>query len=218
MGFVRRLFLAVTPAFVGALAMSAEAEAKSPWEELMGTGTPRLWTDPAGRFALDLPVGWTAQKTHENTVVRFEMRPSEHGLVARATIQVLSVPSGIELSHFAVRVADEMKRSTYRYRPIAREMRSISGQPAVLHRFTHQERGHTALSNEVQQAIFIVKERAFVVTIEAPAGSRPAFQEDIDKMLANFVGYAPGDEARARAKMPKRVNAGRLVDPDSIRY
>ena len=152
-------------------------------QELLGGGQARLWTDPAARFSLELPAGWTAQPPGTGSEVFFQKHHAGHGFVARATIQTRNVPLGVELSHLVVRVADEMKRSTYQYRPVARERRTVSGQPAVLHRFTHQERGHTALRNEVQQAIFIVKERAFVVTIEMVAGSRPAFQEDIDKIL-----------------------------------
>ena len=200
------------------LSLPSTAVAKNPWEELMGPGKPQLWNDPAGRFYLDLPIGWNAYPQGDAPVVLFEKRHPDYGYVARATVQMRGVPPGVKLSHFAVRIGDEMQQSTHQYRALSRERRTISGQPAIIHHFTHQERGHTALLNEVEQAIFIVKERAFVVTFEMAAGSRPAFQEDIDKMLAGFVGRGPGDDGAATPKPRKKIKEGEMINPDAIRY
>ena len=42
-------------------AASVGTAVAGPWEDLMGEGKPRLWTDPKSRFYLDLPVGWKAK-------------------------------------------------------------------------------------------------------------------------------------------------------------
>lgn len=211
-----RLFFAVM--FALALTVPAEAIAKNPWEELMGPGKPRLWTDPGGRFYLNLPLGWKAHPQGEAPVVLFEKHHPDYGFVARATVQMRTVPAGVNLSHFASRVAHEMRQATYQYRRTASERQTISGQPAVRVRFTHQERGHAALRNDVEQAIFIIKERAFIVTIEMAAGSRPSFQQDINKILDGFVGRAPGEEGTAIPKKRRRLKAGEMINPDAIRY
>ncbi len=198
--------------------LSPPADAKNPWEELMGPGKPRMWADPQGRFYLDLPVGWKAVPRKDEPVVDFWKQNVDNGFVVHATVLMRPVPPKVSVRHYALKVEQETKQSAPRYQRVSKEKTTMSGVPARKTRFIYMERGHANLVNEAEQHVFIIGERAFVVTFEMARGVYPAFEEDIEKMVKGFVGRRPGDENLATPKARKRIKSGEMVNPNAVRY
>lgn len=194
------------------------AEAGNPWEELMGPGKARLWTDPEGRFFLDLPVGWTAEaRRGETGIVDFTKLHPDNGYAAHVTVEIRTVPPDVKTAHFADRVEDETRRQAPGYRLLERDRAQISGISAVRTYFTFRELQNAELTNEGVQLVLVNGERAFIITFVAAAGTRGVFWEDFEKMVKGFGARAPGDES-PMPKQRKKVRAGEMVNPDAVGY
>lgn len=209
----RRLALGVLTA---ALACSGAAQAANPWEDLMGH-KPRTWTDPAGRFHLDLPLGWTAKAPEGAQVVEFWKR-AQNGAVAHVTVAMKSVPPKVKVRHYALHVEKDVKANARGYELMQRQRLTVSGHPAVRTYFRYRELGNVQLVNEVEQFVFIVGERAFVMSFEHAIGARGIFAEDFNFMVKGFVGRGSGEEGVRGPKKRRRVRSGEMVNPDAVRY
>lgn len=213
-----RRFLAAVAAAAALLALASPAAAKNPWEELMGR-KPHVWTDPEGRFYLDLPVGWQAKPREGAPVVDIWKNHPDYGYTAHVTVQMRTVPPGVNVKHFALRVHEDTQKAAPGYQPLdGEQMKKVTGVPAVYRHFVYRERGNAELVNEVKQYVFIVGERAYVVTMEHAYGVANVFAEDFDLMIQGFVGRTPGQDHLRTPKKRKRIRAGEMVNPDAIKY
>jgi hypothetical protein len=210
------------PLAFGALAVllaPAAAFAGNPWEELMGPGKPIIWNDPGARFYLDLPVGWTGEpRQGAEHIVDFWKTHPDSGYVGHVTVEMRNLPPGVKGAHFSSRIEDEVKKTAPQYRLLERGRVPISGVNGHRTYFTFQERNNAELMNEAVQVVFLIGERAFIVTFVCAAGTRGVFWEDYEKMIRGFVGRAPGDESAGTPKQRKRVKAGEMVNPDALPY
>ncbi|MBK8014020.1 MAG: hypothetical protein IPK13_22070 [Deltaproteobacteria bacterium] len=189
-----------------------------PWEDLMGQGEPKIWTDPKGRFDLDLPDGWHPKTDPDQPqLVVFWRRHPDRGYVAKVSVEIRSLPPRVHVNHFDARVEEEMKAQSPGYALIEADTPTISGVKARRRFFTYRERNNAELKNEVVQATFIIGQRGFVLTLETALGARGVFWEDFLRMEAGFSGRAPGDESMIR-KNPRRIKSGEMVNPDAIKY
>ena len=213
----QRKMWVIVPAII---TLSPLAYSANPWEELMGPGKPRLWSDPEGRFYLNLPLGWKPKPRPDVPMVDFWKQHADHGYVAHLTVEMRSVPPKVRVGHFALRIDEEVRRAAPGYQPLARRKRvRVGGVPAVRSHFIYRERGNAEMINEVEQYIFITGERAFILTFEHARGVRGAFQEDIDKIVKDFVGRSPGEDSLATPRGPRRrVKAGEMINPDAVKY
>jgi hypothetical protein len=201
-----------------ALLVVNAAIAGNPWEELMGPGKPVLWTDPSGRFWLDLPLGWKPDVKADSGFVDFWKTHEDYGYTAHVEVEMRTVPPGTKTAHFAARVNDDLKKSAPGFRVQAEDRSPISGVNAVRRAFTFQAANNAQLLTEVLQYVFVVGERAFILSMITPAGGRGVFQEDFDKMIKNFNGRAPGDDTLPVPKGKKKIRAGEMVNPDAVQY
>ncbi|MFO0724929.1 MAG: hypothetical protein U1E65_14205 [Myxococcota bacterium] len=201
-----------------AAALPVAARAGNPWEELMGR-KPKLWSDPAGRFTIDLPMGW-AVETKEGSIISFLKTASDTNIHARVSVEMRTVPPNTRLAHFASRVMEEIEGVARNLKVIDEDKVEISGTSGIRRLFRHQERGHAELTDEVVQVIFLAGERGFVVTLEMPAGARELFWEDFEMMTKGFSASGPGEEIRpAKAgEGRKKVRAGEMINPDVAPY
>jgi hypothetical protein len=193
----------------------------NPWESTFGR-KPKMWSDPDGRFTLDLPSGWVPQvgkETAPNPVVITKDLP-DYGTSAVMTVEMRTVPPGTRLSHFAQRVEEEMRGVAKNYRPIDQDKIEISGTNAIRKLFTYQQFAHAEMTSEVAQVIFLVGERGFVVTLETAHGARSMFWADFELMMKAFSGTGPGEEARGARPGGgrKTLKPGEMVNPDVARY
>ena len=76
------------------------------------------------------------------------------------------------------------------------------------------------VTDEVVQVIFLAGERAFVLTLEMPAGTRELFWEDFELMTKGMNASGPGDEIRPMkaGEARKKVRAGEMINPDVAPY
>jgi hypothetical protein len=198
---------------------AAPALAGNPWEDLMGPGKPRTWTDPEGRFSLDLPLGWEAKASTGAASVDFWRDHKDSGFVARVTVEVRTLPPGVSTRHFALKVRDETRRAAPGFRLLGEERRVIGGQEATWTQFVYAERGNAQLQNEVVQVVMVRGERAFLVTLEMALGTREVFLEEFETMLRGFsTGGAttPGEAGRPGSR--RKIKSGEMINPDAIGY
>lgn len=200
------------------LLIPGAALAANPWEELMGPGKPQLWSDPSGRFYLDLPLGWKPDAKEGTAFVDFWRTHEDYGYTAHVEVEMRTVPPGTKTAHFAMRVSDELKKSAPGYRLYGEDRAQISGANAVRRSFTFQAANNAQLLTEVLQYVFVIGERAFILSMITPSGVRGVFQEDFDKMVKNFNGRAPGEENTGIPKAKKKIRAGEMVNPDAVGY
>ncbi len=196
----------------------ATAEAGNPWEDLMGPGKPQIWTDPQSRFHLDLPVGWKALPDEHPTVVRFGRHHPDYGLSALVTVEVRSVPDGVSLRHFAVRVEQEVEASAPGYQLLGEDKIRVSGRRAIRRHFQYRDRNNAQRYREVVQVITVLPERAFVITLETGYGSRGIFWEEYEKMVNGFRGRTPAEDHLPMPKQRRRIKSGEMINPDAVRY
>lgn len=203
---------------LGMLTWSTDAQAGNPWEELMGR-KPKLWSDPAGRFSIDLPSGW-APENKEGNVITFTKTAPDTNIRARVSVEMRTVPPNVKLAHFASRVMEEVESVARNVKMIDQDRIECSGVPALRRLFSHQERGHVQLTDEVVQVIFLAGERAFVITLEMPAGTRELFWEDFELMTKGMNASGPGEEIRPlkAGEARKKVRAGEMINPDVAPY
>jgi len=223
---VRRARLVTVRASILALAlavMPALAQAQSnPWEQTFGR-KPKMWSDPDGRFTLDLPGGWTPQISKKdpspNPVVITKEIPDYH-TSAVFSVEMRTIPPGTRLSHFTQRVEEEMRGIAKQYKAIDQDKVEISGTTAIRRLFTYQQFAHAEMQAEVAQVTLVIGERGFVITLETAVGARGMFWEDFELMTNAFSGTAPGDESRAVRPGDKRkaLKPGEMVNPDVARY
>lgn len=212
---MRRVALGLV--MIGLLA-PATALAKNPWEELMGRKA-RMWSDPKGRFSIDLPVGWTAKPQSDAPIVDFWKRHPDHGYVAHVSVAMKTVPPSVDVRHFALHVEKDIKAHARGYKVLERQRVDVSGHRAVRTHFTYRELGNAQLVNEVDQYVVVIGERAFIIAFEHAYGARSIFEEDFGHMVKGFAGRGPGEEGFVRGKKKRRrVRAGEMVNPDAVRY
>jgi hypothetical protein len=214
MGLLRRATSAL--ALLGLMASAPVASAGNPWEDLFGPGKGRAWSDPQGRFSVELPAGWEARTPAGRVELWREHRDS--GYVARVTVQVRSLPPGVSSKHLALRVRDETRRGSPGYRSHGEERRIVGGVEALLTHFTYQEQGNAALVNDATQVVLVAGERGFVLTLEVAAGTREVFGDEFDKLLASFSAGGASRPESAAPGTRRRLKAGEMVDPEGVPY
>ncbi|MBI2373166.1 MAG: hypothetical protein HYV07_04130 [Deltaproteobacteria bacterium] len=208
-GLALSLILAAPPVLAG-----------NPWEELMGR-KPQMWSDPEGRFAVDLPQGWKAtSKNRAPNIVEFFKTESEHGLTAKVSMEIRTVPKGVKLAHFVQRVNEESNRAVRELRIVETDQLEVSGTQARRQLVTYQLFGHTELRAEAVQVIMVGEERAYVFTLETPFGARGLFWEDFEIMVKGLSLSGTGAPAmRTSPDAPrKKLRAGEMVNPDELKY
>lgn len=197
--------------------LSTVAWAENPWESLMGR-KPRVWTDPAGRFSLDLPVGWTAQTHGDTGPVELWRLHQDSGQKAHVTVELRNLPPGVKLAHFGVRVSEEVKKAAKNVQVVEEDRAEIGGYPAIRRLFTHQEAGNAALTDEVVQVIVVAGERGVVITLETALGARGLFWEEFELMMKGFVFGGSDLPLPKTGEGRRRVRAGEMVNPDAVPY
>ncbi|MBI4821137.1 MAG: hypothetical protein HY791_33060 [Deltaproteobacteria bacterium] len=202
------------------LLVAPSAFAGNPWEELMGR-KPQMWSDPQGRFVIDLPQGWKDEpKSSVANTVDFWRTDAEHGVTARVSVEVRVVPKGVKLSHFVERVNEDGRKSVREHRILQQDQIQVSGVAARRQLVTYQVLGHTEIVNEAVQVILVGDERAYVITLVSPAGTRGLFWEEFELMTKGFsAGGSESSAVRTSPDQPrKKLRAGEMVNPDALKY
>lgn len=183
----------------------------------MGDEKPRTWVDPDGRFSLDLPIAWKAMSPKGAPIVDFVKNVPHHGIAAKVSVEMRSIPPGVRLTHFDLAIEREMKKSARNYRLLAQEKLQVGESTARRRHFTYQEFGNAQLTNEAVQIVLVTDSTAWIITLLTAAGARDHFQADFDKMLKRFN---PSGEVRSvvGAKKRKKLRSGEMVNPDLIKY
>jgi hypothetical protein len=194
------------------------AAAKTPWEELFGPGKPRIWSDPEGRFQLDLPIGWEAEAPGNGAPVRIHKKHPDYGTTALVTVAHRRLPPGTALRHLESHVAKETAARSPGYELLDRSVREGPGRRAVWRYFRYRHRGNVELMREVVQVLTLAGERAFIITLTTPYGARGPFWEDFETMMDGFSGRAPGQESWDQPEERRRIRAGEMIHPDAIGY
>lgn len=211
-------FVFGTAALAALICVVPSARAENPWEELMGR-KPRLWSDPQGRFTIDLPIGWSAdEKQSANGMIGFWRQHPDYGHSAHVTVEIKNLPPGVKLAHFGVRVAEDVQKVAKNYNPIEEDRIDLGGMPAIRRYFTYQEKAHAQLTNEVVQIIAVSGERGYIITLETGYGVRQIFWEDFNLMLRGFSAGAEMRIDRKPGEGRKRLKAGEMVNPNGVPY
>lgn len=189
---------------------------------------PQLWHDPAGRFSIDLPVGWEAPKkppgapvtpeASEAAVVTFVRYHSDTGLGAQLQVEIRPLPPGVSANHLDAHVQAENARRAPGYRVHDTAPRALSGVPAIQTLLSYRARGNAELGREVVQTVLVVGERGFILTFETLLGYRALFAEELDILLDGFSARGPGREVRPEPGKRRRVRAGEMINPDAVGY
>jgi hypothetical protein len=204
---------------LAALTSAAPARAGNPWEEMFGPEKGKLWTDPSARFYLELPVGWSGTpRKGAPSIVDFHKEHPDNRFVARFVVEMRQIPPGVKVGHFAARVEDEVKEKARAFRLIERDKIDVSGATGHRIYFTHQEHNNAELTDEVVQTVFLQNERAFIITFECAAGTRPVFWEDYERMMKSFVGRGVGEETLPVPKKKRPMRSGEMINPNTVPY
>lgn len=211
----------IAPAVVLLMLPAAALAQSNPWESTFGR-KPKIWTDPDGRFSLDLPSGWTPMVTKDpspNPVVITRVL-GDSGQQAMLTVEMRTLPPGTRLTHFAQRVEEEVRGVARQYRLIDQDKVEVSGVPAKRTLFSYQQMAHAEMLAEVAQVMFIIGERGFVITLETGYGARGMFWEEFNIITKSFSGAAPGEETRSLrpGATRKSLEPGQMINPDVARY
>ncbi len=198
------------------LAYASTAHAGNPWDELMGTGKPKMFNDPEGRFSIGLPIGWKA--VNQGEITTFSKSNSDLGATAVVNVEMRPVPPKVRLSHFVHRVTQETVAAAPNYQVLSKDKTTVSGAPAQRVHFRYQERGNAQLANEAVQVIFITGERAWVITFLTALGARSIFWEDFGQMVKYFTARGATEPVVRKRKRRRKLKAGEMVNPDMIKY
>ena len=200
-----------------AIAIPNTAIAGNQWEELMGPGKGNVWTDPQGRFSINLPVNWKHQKTDSEQIVRFGKHNKDRGHSAVLTVEMRALPPGVKLSHFALRIESELKKAARNLRKGQAKRIVVTGHKARRTEYTYQERGHALRTNYANQVVLIDGERGWILTFLSAYGAQGIFMEELDKLIASFN---PGQTNRPirPGKKRKKLRAGEMVNPELLKY
>lgn len=204
----------------GSALSASPARAQNPWEELMGR-KQRTWSEPNGRFSLDLPVGWKADTKNASAgMTDFWRTHPDYGHSAHVSVEVKNLPPGVKLGHLAVRVGEDVQKVAKNYNLVEEDRIEIAGSSAIRRYFTYQEKGHAQLTNEVVQVIFVAGERGYVITLETTYGVRSIFWDDFNLMIKGFSPSGAGDIRldRKPGEGRKKLRAGEMVNPNAVPY
>jgi hypothetical protein len=199
------------------LILPPAALAGNPYEDLFGR-KPQMWTDPEGRFAIDLPVGWEAKYKEGEPHVAFVRFDPDQGLSAQVTVELRPLPPKTRLNHFVLRVQEETKKQAPGYTIVDQDKVSLSGNEARRTLFTYQVRGNAQLTNEVVQVLMVQSDRGFVITLETVLGGRARFWEEFELMTKGFSPHAIAGASGERSGARKKIRSGELVNPDALKY
>lgn len=194
------------------------AAAETPWEQLFGR-KPKPWSDPSGRFSLDLPIGWKAQEAASGAPVSFVRVRSEDGAVlGQLEVEIRPLPPEVAPEHLDAHVQSENRDSAPGYTVAERRTVSVEGHKAIRTLFRYRALGNVQLAREVVQTVFVTRERGFIVTLETPAGGRGRLWPEFELMMKGFStgALAPRGEGKAGAR--RRVRAGEMINPDAVGY
>jgi len=193
------------------------AYAGNPWEELMGPGKGNVWTDPQGRFSINLPINWKAQKTAKQDLVRFSKFNKDRGHSAVVTVEMRTLPPSVKLSHFALHVEKELKKNARNLRKGNSGRISVTGRKAQKTEYSYQERGHALRTNYASRVVLIDGERGWIITFLSAYGAQGVFLEEFEKMISSFNPGQTGRPVRA-GKKRKKLRAGEMVNPELLKY
>ena len=193
------------------------ALAGNPWEELMGPGKGNIWTDPQGRFSINLPVNWKAAKANESQVVTFSKINKDRGHSAIVNVEMRTLPPGVKLSHFALHVEKELKKSARNLRKGTSTRIAVTGRKAQKTEYSYQERGHALRTNYASRVVLIDGERGWIITFLSAYGAQGIFMEEFDKMISSFNPGSTGRPVRP-GKKRKKLRAGEMVNPELLKY
>ena len=206
---------------LGSALPAADAQAKTPWEELMGR-KPKLWHDPEGRFQIDLPVGWEAEKEPEGRFLRFVRVQQQTGLIAELQVEIRSLPPDVRASHLDAHVQRNNETIAPGYKVHDRRKLKVSGTEAIQTLFTYRARGNAQMGREVVQTVFVVGDDGYILTFETLLGGREGFRDELEIMFEGFTVngvVAPSTPRRASTAAPRRkVRAGEMINPDAVGY
>lgn len=177
-----------------------------------------MWTDPEGRFAIDLPVGWEAKYKAGEPHVAFLRVDQDQGLSAQVTVELRPLPPETRLNHFVLHVQEETKKLAPGFQIVDQDKVSLSGVDARRTLFTYQVRGNAQLTNEVVQVVMVQGDRGFVITLETVMGGRARFWEEFELMTKGFSPHAIAGNTETRGKGRKKIRSGELVNPDALKY
>lgn len=215
MGSLLRLLAAA-----GSVALSilpASALAGNPYEDLFGR-KPQMWTDPEGRFAIDLPVGWEAKYKAGEPYVAFVRFDQDLGLSAQVTVEQKPLPPETRLNHFVLRVQEDTKQLAPGFRIVDQDKVTLGGVDARRTLFTYQVRGNAQLTNEVVQVVMVSGDRGFVITLETVLGGRARFFEEFELMTKGFSPHAIAGSTGTTRQGRQKIRSGELVNPDALKY
>lgn len=193
------------------------AFAGNPWEELMGPGKGNIWSEPNGRFSVNLPVNWKHVQSNNKGVVQFSKHHKDHGQKAFLTVEMTPLPPGVRLSHFNLKTERELKKTTRNLRKGETSKITVSGQPARKTTYAFQERGHALRTNYALRVTLVDGERGWTLTFLTAYGAQGIFMEEIEKMISSFTAGTSRQPVR-RPKKRRKLRAGEMVNPNLLKY
>ncbi|MEO1234367.1 MAG: hypothetical protein AAFZ18_36295 [Myxococcota bacterium] len=207
------------PIVLAALLVSPEAAAETPWEQLFGR-KPNAWHDPAGRFSLDLPLGWKAHPGEATAPVSFvRTRAEDRAILGQVEVEIRPLPPDVAPKHLDSHVQSKNKKAAPGYAVLGRQSVKVGGHDGVRTHFRYRALGNVQLSREVVQTVFVAGERGYVVTLETPAGGRGRVWPEFELMMKGFsIGAAPVTNPTRRAGGRRKVRAGEMINPDAVGY
>lgn len=204
-------------ALVLVLLPSSWARAETPWEQLMGR-KPKLWNDPAGRFQLDLPLGWAAHASAgEGPVTFVRQRADDGAILGQVQVELRPLPPGVAPAHFDAHVQRDNEKNAPGYRVSSRRKVAIGGATGIETQFRYRAHGHAQLGREVVQTVFVIGERGYVMTLETLIGARGLVWDEFQLMRKGFSVRGGGPTVRTPSGR-RRVKAGEMINPDAVGY
>lgn len=191
--------------------------AGNPWEELMGPGKGNIWSEPNGRFSVNLPVNWKHDQSNGKQVFQFSKLHKDHGRKAFLTVEMTPLPPGVRLSHFNLKNERELKKTTRNLRKGAVSKITVSGQPARKTEYAYQERGHALRTNYALRVNLVDGERGWTLTFLTSYGAQGIFMEEFEKMISSFTAGTSSQPVRP-SKKRRKLRAGEMVNPNLLKY
>ena len=137
------------------------------------------WSEPNGRFSLNLPVNWKHVQSNNKGVVQFSKHHKDHKQKAFLTVEMTPLPPGVRLSHFNLKTERELKKTTRNLRKGEVAKLTVSGQPARKTEYAFQERGH-ALRTNYALRVTVDGERGWTLTFLTAYGAQGIFMEEFE--------------------------------------
>lgn len=162
---------------------------------LLGVALATPFQDVHERFTIDLPPEWEFAPM-PGDVGGASFRCKREHVVALASVRVIKVGAGTQLSELAKRVGAAAEKEPG-YKRLVDELDILAGMPAVRRRYQVNVDKEGKLVKTVEQRIAIGERQGYVVHVESVAETFPAFEAEFAHLFGTF---RPVDRKGTKAK------------------